>query len=142
MSTTPTQTISIDDLAVSHVQEVIANDPSLIGKALRLSVEEVGCEGMSYVFSYGDVKDDDVTTTYKGTTLAVGPEAMGFVDGCIVTFGEMNNEEPSLKVANPNATSSCVCGQSFNVEGGPEKPEPQTVDAVDAADAADAASSN
>ncbi|MHC5020195.1 MAG: HesB/IscA family protein [Planctomycetota bacterium] len=130
MSTTPTPTISIDDLAVSHVQEVIANDPSLIGKALRLSVQEVGCEGMSYVFSYDDVNEADVTTTYKGTTLAVGPEAIEYVSGCIVTFGEMNNEEPSLKVANPNATSSCVCGQSFNVEDGPAKPEPADTEAA------------
>jgi iron-sulfur cluster assembly accessory protein len=131
MQNTPTHSISIDDLAVSHVQEVQAGDPALAGKAIRLSVQEVGCEGMSYVFSYDDVAAADVTATYKGVTVAVDPEAIEYVNGCIVTFGELNNEEPSLKVANPNATSSCVCGQSFNVEDGPEKPA--AVDATPAA---------
>lgn len=128
MNTTPAPAISIDDRAVAHVDAVQAADPAKAGKALRLSVQEVGCEGMSYVFSYDDVSDTDVTATYKGVTVAVGPEAIGYVTGCIVTFGEMNNEAPSLKVANPNATSSCACGQSFDV-----------ADAAEVASAADAA---
>ena len=122
MQTTP-PTISIDDLAVAHVQESQAGDPETAGKALRLAVVETGCEGMSYVFSYDDVTEADTTATYKGVTVAVDAEAMPYVSGCIVTFGEMNNEAPSLKVANPNATSECACGQSFDVAAPAEVPE-------------------
>lgn len=90
------------------------------GKAslfMRVTVDGGGCQGFEYQLSFADEPDDDDVFT-EASDAPVGvttdPMSMGFLMGATLDF---ENELVGSKfvIKNPNATSSCGCGTSFNV---------------------------
>ncbi len=90
------------------------------GKAslyLRVTVDGGGCQGFEYQLSFTDQPEEDdvfVEDTDHNVGVVTDPVSMGFLAGATVDF---ENELIGSKfvVKNPNATSSCGCGTSFNV---------------------------
>jgi iron-sulfur cluster assembly protein len=124
----PTETlIQLTPAAAAKVRDLIAEEPDADQLVLRVAIEGGGCSGFQYGlgFSTGAEADDHVLEL-EGVTVVVDPFSAPYLKGATVDF--LNTiEQSGFKIDNPNATSSCGCGHSFQVEEGEELPEGTSV---------------
>ena len=96
-------------IAVLRTQEQAEN------AFLRIAVSGGGCSGFQYGFSFDDQRnDDDVLFERDGVTVVVDDVSLGLLNGAEVDFVE-DLMGASFQVRNPNAASSCGCGNSFSI---------------------------
>ncbi len=82
---------------------------------LRLTVSGGGCSGFQYAFAFDPaVNDDDHVFTRDGVDLVVDDVSLDLIAGAEVDFVE-DLMGASFQIRNPNATSSCGCGNSFSL---------------------------
>jgi len=82
---------------------------------LRLAVSGGGCSGFQYGFSFDDSRtEDDVAFERDGITLVVDNVSLELVKGAEIDFVE-DMMGASFQVRNPNAATSCGCGNSFSI---------------------------
>jgi iron-sulfur cluster insertion protein len=82
---------------------------------LRLAVSGGGCSGFQYGFSFDDSRqDDDVAFERDGITLVIDNVSLELVQGAEIDFVE-DMMGASFQVRNPNAATSCGCGNSFSI---------------------------
>ncbi len=91
---------------------VVIEQKNLQGYALRLFVSGGGCSGYQYGLAMdSNIRPDDVVTDVDGIKLLVDEVSIKYLQGATVDYieGETNS---GFKIINPNAVSSCSCGQS------------------------------
>jgi iron-sulfur cluster insertion protein len=82
---------------------------------LRLAVSGGGCSGFQYNFSFDLARNaDDRAFERDGVTLVVDEVSLDLVKGAEIDFVE-DMMGASFQVKNPNAASSCGCGNSFSL---------------------------
>ena len=82
---------------------------------LRLAVSGGGCSGFQYGFSFDDQRHpEDIVFERDGVQLVVDDVSLELVKGAEIDFVE-DMMGASFQVKNPNAASSCGCGNSFSV---------------------------
>ena len=82
---------------------------------LRVSVSGGGCSGFQYGFTFDNAKQpDDHVFERDGVALLVDDVSLDLLSGSEIDFVE-DLIGASFQVRNPNATSSCGCGNSFAV---------------------------
>jgi iron-sulfur cluster insertion protein len=80
----------------------------------RISLQEGGCSGYSYVFSIDKkAKKDDVYFEKDGLKCAIEKKWFDSIKGSTVDYIE-TLQESGFKVHNPNASNTCGCGSSFS----------------------------
>jgi iron-sulfur cluster insertion protein len=85
------------------------------GAFLRIAVSGGGCSGFQYGFTFDDQRnDDDVLFERDGVTVVVDDVSLGLLNGAEVDFVE-DLMGASFQIRNPNAASSCGCGNSFSI---------------------------
>lgn len=85
------------------------------GAFLRIAVSGGGCSGFQYGFSFDDQKnEDDVVFERDGVAVVVDEVSLGLLGGAEVDFVE-DLMGASFQIRNPNAASSCGCGNSFSI---------------------------
>jgi iron-sulfur cluster insertion protein len=94
--TPPELQVTLTESAARRIAELKAKE-SAPHSFLRLAVSGGGCSGFQYGFSF----DDD----RRGDDLVKGAE-IDFVEDLMGAY---------FQVRNPNAASSCGCGNSFSV---------------------------
>lgn len=83
--------------------------------ALRVKVIDGGCSGMRYELAFDDdVRGDDEETNQFGLRVLVDSESAEYLKGCRVDFSDALNDS-GFKIENPQASTTCGCGESFNV---------------------------
>jgi len=113
-SLTAPRPVTITANAARRVAALIAQETKENLK-LRLSVSGGGCSGFQYGFSLDDSQfDDDVMFERDGVTLVVDSTSLDLIQGSEIDFVE-ELVGSSFQVRNPNATSSCGCGNSFSI---------------------------
>jgi iron-sulfur cluster insertion protein len=113
-SLTAPRPVTITANAARRVAALIAQEAKANLK-LRLSVSGGGCSGFQYGFSLDDSRlDDDVMFERDGVTLVVDATSLDLIQGSEIDFVE-ELVGSSFQVRNPNATSSCGCGNSFSI---------------------------
>lgn len=84
------------------------------GCGLRVAVVKGGCSGFQYGLELDEkTSKDDKVFEEKGVKIIVANENMEFLKGCKIDYVE-SLHGGGFKITNPNVTSSCGCGQSFN----------------------------
>ena len=82
---------------------------------LRLAVSGGGCSGFQYGFSFDQAKNaDDRVFARDGIELVIDETSLELVKGAEIDFVE-DMMGASFQVKNPNAASSCGCGNSFSI---------------------------
>ena len=82
---------------------------------MRVAVLGGGCSGFQYNFSFeADSGDDDLLIERDGATVVVDSTSLELLKGSELDYVE-EMVGSSFQVRNPNATSSCGCGNSFSV---------------------------
>jgi len=104
--------ITLTESAVVQIKTMQA-EKSCAGQHLRIFVEPGGCSGFEYGMSFDETKPDDHTLEDKGVRFLVDPTSFDYLDDCEVHFDDGLSGK-GFEVRNPNATSTCGCGRSFN----------------------------
>ncbi|PVZ85446.1 iron-sulfur cluster assembly protein IscA [Serratia sp. S1B] len=105
--------ITMSDSAAQRVQTFLNHRGKGLG--LRLGVRTSGCSGMAYVLEFVDEKnDDDIVFEDKGVKVIIDSKSLVYLDGTELDFVKEGLNE-GFKFNNPNVTSECGCGESFNV---------------------------
>ena len=100
--------------AADKVSELI-EDEGNDGLKLRVFVTGGGCSGFSYGFTFDDdVAQDDTVVERSGVTMVVDPMSYQYLVGAEVDFRE-DLQGSQFVVTNPNASSTCGCGNSFAI---------------------------
>jgi iron-sulfur cluster insertion protein len=96
-------------IAALKQQEAAAN------AFLRVSVSGGGCSGFQYGLSFDDAQNpDDHVFERDGIAVIVDDVSLDLLNGAEIDFVE-DLMGASFQIRNPNAASSCGCGNSFSI---------------------------
>jgi iron-sulfur cluster assembly accessory protein len=114
--------INITPTAVEKVKAVMEQEKeSMPQGGLRIYVQGGGCSGFSYGMVLDEVSEGDQVFEREGVKVIVDPMSMKYLENAEVDYKE-DLMGGGFAIKNPNATSTCGCGHSFNAggEGGPQ----------------------
>ncbi len=105
--------ISLTPSAGEKIANLIERDAQ--GPYLRCRVAGGGCNGLSYKIKLtSDSKAGDILVYSQGAALLIDPKSALYLRGTVLDYSH-NMIGGGFKFTNPNATSSCSCGESFSV---------------------------
>jgi iron-sulfur cluster assembly protein len=107
--------IEISETAAKRIKFLMEKQ-GLNEGGLRVGVKGGGCSGMSYVFAWEKEAraGDEVFNGPEGTKIFVDKKSHLFLNGCVLDY-DTSLMSKGFVLSNPNAKSSCGCGQSFSV---------------------------
>jgi iron-sulfur cluster insertion protein len=106
--------INLSDRAADKVRTLMDAEGNP-GLKLRVFITGGGCSGFSYGFTFDeDVAEDDAVVERDGVTMLVDALSYPYLSGSQVDYQE-SLQGAAFVVANPNATATCGCGNSFAV---------------------------
>jgi iron-sulfur cluster assembly protein len=114
---TTTIPVNLTQPAANAVREVMTKK-NLPGYALRLYISGGGCSGYQYGLALdNNIRTEDIVTETDGIKLIVDEVSIKYLQGATVDYVE-GITSSGFKIINPNAVTSCNCGQSFNSSEG------------------------
>lgn len=82
---------------------------------LRIAVSGGGCSGFQYGLTFDDQRnDDDFVFERDGVGVVVDEVSLDLLNGAEIDFVE-DLMGAAFQIRNPNAASSCGCGNSFSI---------------------------
>jgi len=110
--------LTLTERAAGKVQAMMAMEPAGSAEVLRVAIRGGGCGGFEYALGFDrGAAEGDNEFVHHGVTVVVDPASAPYLKGATVDFVE-SIQESGFKIENPNASSSCGCGSSFQVEDG------------------------
>lgn len=83
------------------------------GGVLRVAVVGGGCSGLQYKMDLQDgPANRDILVETAGVKVVVDPKSALYVTGSELDY--LDSLDGGFKVKNPNAATSCSCGESFS----------------------------
>src|SRR5688500_7918751 len=109
--------INVSTVAASKINELLAEEGKA-GSGLRVFVQGGGCSGFQYGLMIEESGGGTADQVYEsnGVKLFVDPVSISYLKGAEVDFVDTVTGG-GFTIKNPNATSTCGCGQSFSVAG-------------------------
>ena len=108
----PPPPVVFTDAAASKVGELIEEEQNPDLK-LRVFISGGGCSGFQYGFTFDEnIEDGDSRVENQGVTLVIDPMSVQYLMGAEIDYKE-DLEGAQFIIRNPNATTTCGCGQSF-----------------------------
>ena len=109
--TTP---LVFSDQAAKKVRSLVMEEENE-NLRLRVFVSGGGCSGFEYGFTFDDeVEDDDIEVENSGVSLVVDVLSFEYLAGSSIDYLE-DLQGSRFVVVNPNAASTCGCGNSFSI---------------------------
>lgn len=106
--------ISLSNRAAEKVAALLSDEGN-DGLKLRVFVTGGGCSGFSYGFTFDeDIAEDDAVIERDGVAMLVDAMSYQYLAGAEVDYRE-DLQGAQFIVANPNAASTCGCGNSFAI---------------------------
>jgi len=106
--------ITISDSAARRIA-ALKTQEAAEGAFLRIAVSGGGCSGFQYGLSFDEERNpDDVVFEHGGVRVVVDEVSLNLLNGSEVDFVE-DLMGASFQIKNPNAASSCGCGNSFSI---------------------------
>jgi len=110
----PPPSVVFTDAAASKVGELIAEEDNPRLK-LRVFISGGGCSGFQYGFTFDeDIEDGDSQVENQGVMLLIDPMSVQYLMGAEIDYQE-DLQGAQFIIRNPNAQTTCGCGQSFTV---------------------------
>ncbi|HZP99372.1 MAG TPA: iron-sulfur cluster insertion protein ErpA [Reyranella sp.] len=110
MSETP---FSVSESAARRIALLASREAKPV--MMRVAVQGGGCSGFQYNFSFEETSNaDDLLIERNGAKVVVDATSMELLKGSELDYVE-EMVGSAFQVKNPNATSSCGCGNSFSV---------------------------
>ncbi len=81
---------------------------------LRVAVQPGGCSGLIYQLYFDErLLDGDAVRDFSGVEVVVDRMSVPYLAGATIGFAD-SIERQGFTIDNPNAGSSCACGESFH----------------------------
>ena len=104
--------VSMTSRAAEKLKEIVVKQ-GRDDLALRVYVTPGGCSGFSYGMTFAEGReDDDALIEQDGVRIVVDPMSAMYIKGSEIDFVDALMGG-GFALRNPNAVSSCGCGQSF-----------------------------
>lgn len=104
---------SISDAAAKRIRALLQHEPAAL--FLRIRVSGGGCSGFQYHFVLDETTTpDDQVFENNRAKVAIDDISLGLLEGSEIDFVE-DLASSSFVIRNPNAASSCGCGNSFSL---------------------------
>ncbi|MEC8208850.1 MAG: iron-sulfur cluster assembly accessory protein [Verrucomicrobiota bacterium] len=85
------------------------------GNYLRVKITGGGCNGLNYKMKFvGDPKRGDILVRSSGIQILVDTKSALYLRGTKLDYSD-KMVGGGFKFSNPNAKSSCSCGESFSI---------------------------
>ena len=108
--------VTLTAKASEKLKEIIAKQ-GRADLALRVYVTPGGCSGFSYGMTFAEgIEEGDAIIDNDGVKVVVDPMSAMYVKGSEIDFVDALMGG-GFALRNPNAVSSCGCGQSFKTAG-------------------------
>jgi iron-sulfur cluster assembly accessory protein len=105
--------IKLTSSAVGKVSKLLHRQGRPEG-VLRVAVVGGGCSGLQYKMDLQDrPANRDILVESGGVKVVVDPKSALYVTGSELDYAE-TLQDGGFKVNNPNAATSCSCGESFS----------------------------
>jgi len=112
-STPVSDSIALTDAAASKVAALLEHE-GRDDLALRVAVQPGGCSGLRYQLFFDDRSlDGDVVHSYGSVRVVTDRMSAPYLGGASIDFVD-TIEKQGFTIDNPNAGSSCACGDSFS----------------------------
>jgi iron-sulfur cluster insertion protein len=106
--------VTFTDAAARKVGELIRDEDNPALK-LRVFVSGGGCSGFQYGFTFDEkIEEGDSRVENQGVTLVIDPMSVQYLMGAEIDYKE-DLQGAQFVIRNPNASTTCGCGSSFNV---------------------------
>ena len=108
----PPPPVVFTDAAAHKVGELIKEEQNDELK-LRVFISGGGCSGFQYGFTFDEnIEEGDSEVVNMGVTLVIDPMSVQYLMGAEIDYKE-DLQGAQFIIRNPNATTTCGCGQSF-----------------------------
>jgi iron-sulfur cluster insertion protein len=108
------RTISISESAARRIA-ALRQQEQAEAASLRIAVSGGGCSGFQYGLSFDEQRNpDDFLFERDGIQVVVDDVSLDLLNGAELDFVE-DLMGASFQIKNPNAASSCGCGNSFSI---------------------------
>ena len=105
--------IQLSESAAGKVKELLVEE-GRSDIALRVAVQPGGCSGLRYSLFFDERSiDGDQVTDFHGVEVVVDRMSVPYLTGATIDFVD-TIERQGFTIDNPNAQSSCACGDSFS----------------------------
>ena len=105
---------SVSENAARRIGAILAKEGQP-GLKLRITVSGGGCSGFQYGFGLDDREEEgDIAVEQDGARVVIDGMSLLYMMGCEVDYVE-DLTGSYFRVTNPNASSSCGCGNSFAI---------------------------
>lgn len=105
--------LQISDSAVKRINHLLKDEAE--GSRMRIAVEGGGCNGFQYKFDFDTSKNaDDKIFERDGVAVVIDETSLELVKGSMLNYVETLGFA-HFEIKNPQAASSCGCGNSFSV---------------------------
>ena len=117
--------VTLTESAATKVKELMAEEPAGEATVLRIAVQGGGCSGFEYALGFDSAaQEGDHQTDAFGVPVVVDPLSAPYLQGTEIDF--LDGLQGGFAINNPNVSSACGCGHSFQVEEGAEGEMPST----------------
>ena len=115
----PTETLmTVTEAAAGKIKQLMAEEADV--SVLRVAIQGGGCSGFQYGLGFDrGSQEGDVEFSMHGVDVVVDPFSAPYLQGAEIDYVD-SIQAAGFAINNPNATSSCGCGHSFQVEEGAE----------------------
>ncbi len=114
-ATTALQThkVELSDVAAGKVKSLLQQE-GRDDLRLRVGVQPGGCSGLIYQLYFDERSlDGDLVRDFDGVEVVVDRMSAPYLEGASIDFAD-TIEKQGFTIDNPNAGSSCACGDSFS----------------------------
>ncbi len=110
---TPAHGVVLTDVAATKVKSLLEQE-GRDDLRLRVGVQPGGCSGLIYQLYFDErTLDGDLTRDFEGVEVVVDRMSSPYLEGATIDFAD-TIEKQGFTIDNPNAGSSCACGDSFS----------------------------
>jgi iron-sulfur cluster assembly protein len=83
-------------------------------EGIRLGVKGGGCSGFSYLLEFSRQRENDRILDIEGVRFLMDPKSAIYLKGIVLDY-KKGLKGRGFVFQNPNASSTCGCGESFSV---------------------------
>jgi iron-sulfur cluster assembly accessory protein len=105
--------VHVTESAAERIKRLLDQEGKIATHALRMKVVGGGCSGLQYELAFDDRRsEDDTCVEAGGIRVLVDPKSALYLAGTSLDYVD-TLQESGFKIENPNASTTCGCGQSF-----------------------------
>ena len=108
-----TSGIILTDEAAAKVKSLLDSE-GRDDLSLRVAVQPGGCSGLRYQLFFDERQlEGDIVNDFDGVSVVTDRMSAPYLSGATIDFMD-TIEQQGFTIDNPNAQSSCACGDSFH----------------------------